>query len=485
MDEIIKLSERLVVMSAQGAALLREVYGAPDSKIDLIPHGIPRVPFVSGSKDHLGVEGKSVILTFGLLSPDKGIEYVIDALPAILARHPDTVYIVLGATHPHVKERHGETYRLMLENRAQRLGVASSMIFHNRFVSQDELAEFLSAADIYITPYLQPEQITSGTLAYAVGLGQGRHLHAVPVCARAPRRRAWHPRAVARSAGDRTRGHRTSRRRREAARPARACGGPWSRDGVAGCRAPLRARASSARGPSTPIGCGRRFRRRRSPRGPPSCPRSTSTHLRLMTDDTGLLQHASFSVPRYDEGYCLDDNARALLLMALVEDAGTEDAAIVRALASRYLAFVSHAFDQDTRRFRNFLSYSRRVDRRLRVGGQSRSRALGARRRRRPFHRSRETESRRQLFHAALPDRRTFTSPRAWAYALLGIDEYLRAFQGDSNIQSVRKTLAERLLGSVPTDQRGRLAVVRRPRHVLQRAIATSAHRVRSVDGKR
>jgi glycosyltransferase involved in cell wall biosynthesis len=157
MDELTQLSERLVVMSAHGAALLREVHGVPEHKIDLIPHGIPSVSFANGSKDQLGVEGKWVLLTFGLLSPDKGIEHVIDALPTILARYPETVYIVLGATHPHVKERHGETYRLMLENRAQRLGVDSSMIFHNRFVSQDELMEFISAADIYITPYLQPD----------------------------------------------------------------------------------------------------------------------------------------------------------------------------------------------------------------------------------------------------------------------------------------------------------------------------------------
>lgn len=172
MDELTRLSERLVVMSAHGAALLRKVHGVPEHKIDLIPHGIPGVPFTNSSKDKLRVEGKSVILTFGLLSPDKGIEHVIDALPAILERCPDTVYIVLGATHPHVKERYGESYRLMLENRAQELGVDSSMIFHNRFVSREELTEFFSAADLYITPYLQPDQITSGTLAYAVGSGK-------------------------------------------------------------------------------------------------------------------------------------------------------------------------------------------------------------------------------------------------------------------------------------------------------------------------
>jgi glycosyltransferase involved in cell wall biosynthesis len=172
MNEISRLSKRLVVMSAHGAVLLHNVHGVPEDKIDIIPHGIPSVPYGSSSKKELGFEGKSMIFTFGLLSPDKGIEHVIDALPAILSRYPDTAYVVLGATHPHVKERYGESYRESLERRAQELGVASSVIFHNRFVSRGELVKFLAAADIYVTPYLKPEQSTSGTLAYAVGSGK-------------------------------------------------------------------------------------------------------------------------------------------------------------------------------------------------------------------------------------------------------------------------------------------------------------------------
>lgn len=172
LNEIARLSKRLVVMSAHGAALLHNVHGVPENKIDIIPHGIPGVPFVSHNKKQLGIDGKSVIFTFGLLSPDKGVEHVIDALPAILARHPDTVYVVLGATHPHIKERDGESYRESLERRAQELRVESSVIFHNRFVSGGELVKFLAAADIYVTPYLNPHQSTSGTLAYAVGAGK-------------------------------------------------------------------------------------------------------------------------------------------------------------------------------------------------------------------------------------------------------------------------------------------------------------------------
>ncbi|MHC4849224.1 MAG: glycosyltransferase, partial [Planctomycetota bacterium] len=167
MDEVTRLSSRVIVMSHCAGELLREVHGVPADKIDYIPHGIPTLPDSETSKQRLGVEGISLLLTFGLLSPDKGIEQVIDALPAVVARHPEVTYVVLGATHPHVKEWHGEAYRCSLELRAHKLGLGAHVVFHDRFVSASELAEFLAAADIYITPYLNPEQITSGTLAYA------------------------------------------------------------------------------------------------------------------------------------------------------------------------------------------------------------------------------------------------------------------------------------------------------------------------------
>ena len=172
MEEIIQLSERLVVMSAYGAAVLRQVHGVPERRIDLIPHGIPAVPASGGAKARLGLDGRRVLLTFGLLAPDKGIETVIDAMPAILERFPDALYVVLGASHPHILARSGESYRAMLEERARRLGVADSVAFHNRFVSLEELTGFLAAADLYLTPYLKLEQSTSGTLAYALGAGK-------------------------------------------------------------------------------------------------------------------------------------------------------------------------------------------------------------------------------------------------------------------------------------------------------------------------
>ncbi len=443
MDELTELSDRIVVMTEHGAALLGTVHRVPGEKIDIIPHGIPSVPF-TGSKRRLGVAGRPVILTFGLLSPDKGIEYVIDALPAIVARYPDAVYIVLGATHPHVKEHDGETYRLMLERRAQQLGVDGNVIFHNRFVSQEELTEFLAAADIYITPYLNPAQITSGTLAYAVGAGK----------------------AVISTPYEYA---------RELLAEGRGILVPW-RDAAAiatevidllgddAKRLALRTRAAahgrSMRWPEVATSYIRTFERARveqqartrtaSPAltlaaRSAELPEVNLDHVMRMTDDTAMLQHAFFSVPRYADGYCVDDNARALMLIALLQEAGWEDGRLVRTLASRYLAFISHAFNPGLGRFRNFMSYERQW--REDCGSEdSHGRALWALgtvvgRSADPGRPSLA----RDLFYAGLPAVAHFSSPRAWAFVLLGVDEYLRACEGETSVQAFGRSIATRL----------------------------------------
>ncbi len=445
MDELTALSERVVVMSEYGEAAIRDIHHVPASKIDLIPHGIRIAPRTRRSKDRLGVQGKQVILTFGLLSPDKGIEYVIDALPAILARHPETVYVVLGATHPRVKEQQGETYRLSLESRAQKLGVDSNLIFHDRFVSPAELDEFLSAADVYVTPYINPAQSTSGTLAYAVGSGKAvvstPYRYAAELLANGrgvlvPSRNAP---AIATAVIDLF-----SNDAARIAMQTKALDYGRSMEWPAVARSYVesfeRARAEH--------GARRRtaFQAKTADRRPAVLPDFNLEHLQRMTDSTGILQHARFSVPRYEDGYCVDDNARALLLVTLLEDAGSEDARTVRALATRYLAFVSHAFNPERGRFRNFMTYSRRwVEEQ--GSEDSHGRVLWALgtvvgRSGEPGRQSLASD----LFHLALPEISRFTSARAWAYALLGIDEYLRAFQGDSSVQAVRRDLAQRLL---------------------------------------
>jgi glycosyltransferase involved in cell wall biosynthesis len=174
MQELIAHSTRLVVMTERGRAILLDLYRAPQAKIDVIPHGIPDVPFVAPDfyKGQFGVDGRKVLLTFGLLSPNKGIEHVLHALPEVIAEFPDLVYIVLGATHPHELRERGETYRLGLEAIARRNKLENHVIFHNRFVEIKELTEFIGAADLYVTPYMEEAQITSGTLAYAFGAGK-------------------------------------------------------------------------------------------------------------------------------------------------------------------------------------------------------------------------------------------------------------------------------------------------------------------------
>jgi glycosyltransferase involved in cell wall biosynthesis len=442
MDELARLSERLVVMSEHGAELLRGVHGVPSRKIDLIPHGIPSVPFASHNRDRLGVGGKRVLLTFGLLAPDKGIEYVIEALPAILARFPDTVYVVLGATHPHIKQRQGETYRLGLEQLALRLGVASSVIFHNRFVNLSELTDFIAAADIYITPYLKPQQIASGTLAYAMGSGRATistpYSYARELLADGRGILvAWRdPIAVA----DEVIGLFSDPARLLAMRQRAA---EYGRDMLWPAVA-HRYLDSFQRARTEHTNRLRTHLRASTPAIRP--PELNFAHLRLMTDSTGMLQHAAYSIPRYEHGYCLDDNARALLLMALVEDEGMRGAKAVRALASRYLAFVSHAFNTDCGRFRNFMSYSRQWTEEC-GSEDSHGRALWALGAvvGRSLDPGRQSLG-RHLFHAALPALERFTSPRAWAFALLGTNEYLRAEQGDRDVRSARRMLAGRLL---------------------------------------
>lgn len=435
MDELCALSERLVVMSANGAELLRDVHHVSPRKIDLIPHGIPVLPEASRSKDKLGVQGKLVILTFGLLSADKGIEHVIDALPEITRHFPNVIYIVLGATHPHVKEREGETYRLMLENKSRRLGMEQHVIFHNRFVSHTELTQFLAAADIYITPYLNPEQITSGTLAYAVGSGKtvvstpyryARELLADGRGVLVP----WRdPATIAAEVigllGD-------ERRRRELERRAAAFGRGMTWPVVARAYMQSFQRASAEHKGRLRTS----FRASTIAKRPTALPDINLSHLRVMTDDTGILQHAAWNVPRYEDGYCVDDNARALIVMTLVEESAIEPPAAIRALATRYIAFLRHAFDAKHGRYRNFMTY----DRRWTEPNPSQSAPFGSE----DSHgravwatgmvvgRSSDYGRRTlatELFHSALRATLDFSSPRAWAYTLLGIDEYLQAIE--------------------------------------------------------
>ncbi|MGH7767343.1 MAG: glycosyltransferase family 4 protein [Candidatus Binatia bacterium] len=444
LEEVAALSDRLVVMSKLGSEFLQEVYRVRPEKIDVIPHGIPDVPFIDPNfhKDLFGVEGKIVLLSFGLLAPNKGIENVVAALPAIVARYPNVVYIIVGATHPHVKRHDGETYRLFLERMAQEKGVEGQVIFYNRFVSVEELVKFIGAADIYITPYLNQAQIVSGTLAYTLGAGKAvistPYWYAEEMLAKGrgalvPFR---DPAALAEQVIDLL----DNEAKRHAMRKRAYVSGRdmiWPR--VARRYMQSFERARSERRHFTPPG----FTVKALDKRPAELPPLKLDHLRHMADETGMLQHAIFTVPNYHQGYSTDDNARALMVSTLLEELGSGEAL---ELASRYLAFVWYAFNAETGRFRNFMDYQRHW---LEDKGSDDSYgralcALGT-----VLGRSNTPALHSMagwLFEQALPAVLDTTSPRAWAFALIGIHEYLQRFAGDRMASQIREELAGRLL---------------------------------------
>src|ERR1700730_17443703 len=360
MQEVVSLSTRLVVMAERGRQMLQEIYQAPPAKIDLIPHGIPDVGFVDPTyfKDQFGVEGRVVLLTFGLLSPNKGIEYVLNALPHILAEFPDVVYIVLGATHPNELRENGEAYRLSLEILAKKNKLEKNVIFYNRFVELENLKEFIGAADFYITPYLSEAQITSGPLAYAFGAGKvvvsTPYWHAAELLAEdrgvlvpfgdAP--------AIAREVigllRDDTRRHAMRKNAYQLGREM-----VWSNVARLYMRtfesARLEGAALSRKSLIT----------KTLDQRPRELPELKMNHLMRMTDSTGVFQHAIFDVPNFSEGYCTDDNSRAFILAVLLGELGEEPEALL-GVATTSAAFLHHAFDTLTRRFHNHLSFDRR-----------------------------------------------------------------------------------------------------------------------------
>jgi len=446
MRELIRVSTRLVVMSERGREFLLGVYHAPPAKIDFIPHGIPDMPFADPNyfKDEFGVAGKQVLLTFGLLSPNKGIEYALRALPDIIRDFPNVVYIVLGQTHPNLLRDEGEAYRLSLERLAKDLGMQKHVVFFNRFVELEELMRFIGAADIYLTPYLTESQITSGTLAYAFGAGNAvvstPYWHATELLTAergklVPFRDAG---AIAVAVVELLRDEPLRHSmRKNAYKLGREM--VWSRV------AQLYAKSfEQARQDHNFVG------RKSSPiktldEQPGQLPEMKLDHLFRMSDSTGIFQHASFTVPNFAEGYCTDDNARALALVLMLQKLGYGSAQL-SAQATTYAAFLNHAFNRQRGRFRNFMNFERRwleevgsedcqghalwaLGLCVAQSGQGSFQMLAA-----------------QLFEQALPVAADFISPRAWASTLVGIDEYLRRFGGDRRASQIRDSLTARLM---------------------------------------
>ncbi|WP_155323416.1 glycosyltransferase family 4 protein [Desulfosarcina ovata] len=448
MHKLADLSDKLVVMSHKASDFLNDVYAVPEEKIVFIHHGIPDTPFIDSSfyKDKFGVEGKKVLLTFGLISPNKGIENVLHALPAIISKHPDVAYIVLGTTHPHILKSHGDAYRIMLQQLVRKLDIGEQVIFQNRFVELKELCEFLGIADIYVTPYLEEAQITSGTLAYAMGTGKAivstPYWYASEMLADGRGRIVpfSNPDAIAEQIIDLLDNDVDRHAMRKKAYT-------FSREAV------WREVSRKYLQVFNEV----RQNRIRNPRPRHSyvenikaitnfeLPEINLDHLKAFTDDTGILQHANYTIPDRAHGYCTDDNARALLVAAMGQKYLPTNGLGLDFLTGHYLGFLLYAYNEKNGRFRNFMTYSRQWLEE--IGSEdAHGRAIWCIGKAvafldEPGHLAMSTT----LFNKALPAAENFRSPRAIAFCLVGIHAYLDKFSGDSDVRRIRNVLSERI----------------------------------------
>jgi len=442
---IAETSDKIVVMSQKAVSFLKDIYKVPIEKIALIHHGIPDLPFIDPIffKEQFGVEGKNVILTFGLINPGKGIEVMIEALPAILRKHPDVVYIVLGATHPNIKKENGEAYRHSLQRRARELNVEDSLIFHNRFVDLNELCEFLGVADIYITPYLNKEQITSGTLAYALGAGKAiistPYWYAEEILADG--RGIIVPFNDSKSIAEKIiylldneiEGHNIRKQAYQFSRQM-----IWKE--VARTHLDIFDELVQKRS-SYPKSSPQKKSLRTTPF---EMPDPKFDHLYRLTDDVGILQHANYIIPNRNHGYCTDDNARAIITVLLAQNLSLEDK-FLNKYGYRYLSFILHAFNEDNNRFRNFMSYDRKWIEEM-GSEDSHGRAIWSLGLTIGISNIKEYENiALEIFEKAVESLSKFNSPRTLAFGLIGIHAYLSRFSGDRKMKKHRAEIANKL----------------------------------------
>ncbi len=437
MEALLRRAARVIVMAERGRDILKRVHGVEDSKIVMIPHGVPDREFTDPAavKPEFGWEGREVVLTFGLLAPNKGIETIIAAMPEVVAAHPDALYVVLGATHPNLVAHEGEAYRDRLKALAAERGVADHVQFIDAFVEQDELIDYLQAADIYATPYTNPAQITSGTLSYAVGVGKAvistPYVHATEILGQAHGvlvdfgDSAAFAREIVRLLSD------------KAARDALSARA-WARGRT--MLWPRLAETAMAELARIVAERPRRFARPTAEL-PPLKPDLTA--VERMSDATGMLQHSVYSVPDRRHGYCIDDNARALILMCRIEEI---DEAVRDKWTSIYAAFVQYAWNPEERRFRNFMNFDRSwcED----VGSEdSNGRAiwaLGVAARDARAQKHRDWAS--ALFDATASIALELGSPRARAFAMLGAAAMLEAHPGHALSREILVRFGEELI---------------------------------------
>ncbi|TVQ52104.1 MAG: glycosyltransferase [Phycisphaerales bacterium] len=439
-EEMAQRCGRLVVMSRIGVRLLAQSYDVPAEKVVMIPHGIPDLPRddIAQHKKQVGAAGRRLLLTFGLLSPNKGIETVIRALPQLAKRFPDLLFFVIGATHPEVKRRHGEEYRHSLEREAHALGVADHVVFRNQFVTFDELCGYLQAADIYVTSYKNEAQSTSGALAYAMGAGAAvvstPYWHAQELLADG-RGRLFPIGDVDAFAQtiDSLFSNESELQTMRAAAYAFTRPMTWARVGEAYATLAEEVLHEAVPRRSTVPGS--------VPARESSLPELRLDHLLRLTDDTGIIQHATFSVPARRTGYCVDDNARALLVALLAHRVtGSLDA---RRLITVYLSFL-HYCQHENGQFHNFVDYNRVVE--TDIGSQDcigrALWALGA-----TVHIAPDEGTRRLargMFDRAITQALEF-GPRGQALAIMGLDAILRVEPDNAGFRATLDALAANL----------------------------------------
>lgn len=441
--ELAKYSDRLIVMNKKAIDILTNVYGINKKMIAYIPHGIPDTTFESpGLFNNLfGLGDRDVILTFGLLGPNKGIESMINAMPLIVKQHPKALYLILGQTHPHILEKSGDKYRENLKRLIQDLEMENNVIFHNQFVNIEELIKYIQTSKIYSIPYLNKEQITSGTLAYALGMGAA--VVSTPF---------WHAEELL--ADGRGKLVPFNNSEEMAKEINNLLSNDYEREmmrfkGYQYGRSMTWKEVSQKH---LQIISEIRVRKILNKKQEDTInyhkisdelPEINLSHIKTMTDSTGLLQHAKYTTPNFNHGYCVDDNARGLIALtkyySLKKDNG------VLPLIKKYLAFLFYAFNSENNRFRNFMSYDRRW---LELTGSEDSHAralwgLGVTVKEAPDSSIRNMAMR--LFLDALPIIKHFTSPRAWGYTILGLQEYLSIYGGDSEAGKIRDFLTKKL----------------------------------------
>ncbi len=441
-------STKTVVLANKGAQMLQEVYGVSPNQVTMIHHGAPDVPFLDTSyyKDDFEIEGRLLILTFGLLSPNKGIEIGIQAMEEVAEEFPEALYVVLGATHPHVKQERGEEYRLKLERMVKEKGLSENVAFHDMFVPLEKLTKYLVTADVYLTPYLSEEQISSGTLAYAVALGKAvvsaPYWYAKEILAdgRGKLVPFEDPASTAEAIKDLLR---NEPKRQQMRRAAYQFGRDmiWPevasqyhetfRKSVADYKENVSVSLTRYVDPSDAL---------------PDLPEVRLDHLKRLTDDVGIYQHASFTVPNRHYGYTTDDNARAAIVTLEHWKLFGEES--VLPFLPKYISFLQYAVDRNSGGVRNLLTFDRQwvtedsqqdchgrfiwaAGKLAGEGPNDQLCGLGT-----------------QLFQHVVELAKSFTSPRAKAFTILGIRNYLKRFDGDRNTRLIGSALGNELLDS-------------------------------------